>query len=223
MLKNILQHSKKDNKMVPIGQRLRDKRIERKISIEDAATALKIKSQFLDAIEKGDYKKLPSPAYAQGFVRNYADYLGLPKVQTAALFKRDFDEKKATKVLPDGISRTKEFKTRRINLRTAVILILIFLSFLSFLLYQTRSSFIAPYLVINSPKDGTEVPKVISVTGMTDNTATVTINNEPVFVTSNGSFVKKLTFFPGKSTIVIKAKNRSGKETTKIESVIVRP
>lgn len=209
--------------MVPIGQRLRVKRIERKLSLDEVANALKIKSQFLEAIEKGEYKNLPSPAYAQGFVRNYADFLGLPKIQTTALFKRDFDEKKATKVLPDGISRTKGFKSNKVNFRSVTLAVVILAIFLIFLFFQTRAAFISPYLSVNSPKNGQEVSQDVSVVGMTDNNATVTVNGEPVFVASNGNFVKKLGLFPGKTTIVIKAKNRLGRETVKTESVTVKP
>lgn len=209
--------------MIVIGQRLRDKRIERKLSIDEIATALKIKAQFIEAIEKGNYKELPSPAYAQGFVRNYADYLGFPKIQTAALFKRDFDEKKALKVLPDGISRSREFRTNRINIRNLLFVTFAFLFLLGFVLFQTRTLFIAPYLNIKSPRDGADVAKNVSVIGRTDNNATVTINNETVVVSSNGEFTKKLNLFPGKTSIIIKAKNRFGKETIRTQSIIVHP
>lgn len=209
--------------MVPIGQRLRDKRIERKLSINDVAISLKIKPQFLEAIEKGDYKRLPSPAYAQGFVRNYADYLGLPKAQTSALFKRDFDEKKAIKVLPDGISRTKEYKKSRLNFRNVILNGIVLIIAISFLVFQTKTQFMSPSLRISSPKDGSEVAKEVSVIGRTDKNATVTVNNEPVAINNNGEFSKKLSLFPGKTTITVKAMNRLGKETIKSESVIVKP
>jgi len=94
--------------MVPVGQRLQRERIQKKLTIEDVAKATKIKAVFLAAIEKGEYTKLPSPAYAQGFVRNYASYLGLPKGEITALFKREFDEKKAYKVLPDSLAKREK-------------------------------------------------------------------------------------------------------------------
>ncbi|MGH2637780.1 MAG: helix-turn-helix domain-containing protein, partial [Rhabdochlamydiaceae bacterium] len=71
--------------------------------MEEIAAAIKIRPEFLSAIEKGDYQHLPSPAYASGFVTNYAAYLGFPKRETLALFRREFDEQKAYKVLPRGM------------------------------------------------------------------------------------------------------------------------
>src|SRR5436309_11870824 len=101
--------------MVRVGQRLHEKRVQKKLTLEDIASATRIKARFLAAIESGEYTKLPSPAYAQGFVRNYASYLGLPKSEITALFRREFDEKKAYKVLPDSLTYTKEFPLKRIR------------------------------------------------------------------------------------------------------------
>lgn len=209
--------------MVQIGQRLKEKRIERKLTLSEVAIAIKIKPQFLEAIENGDYKKLPSPAYAHGFVRNYADYLGLPKVQTSALFKRDFDEQKAMKVLPDGISRSKDFPVRRLNIRNLMLGGLVTFLFLGFLLFQVRGSIIPPSLSISSPKKGSTVTRDITVSGKTDSNAAVTVNGESVFVNSNGEFSKRLNLFPGKTTIIVKSKSRLGKETTRSTDVTVKP
>ncbi len=43
-----------------IGQRLREKRLKKGLTIEDIAKATKIRIGFLQAIENSDYKKLPS-------------------------------------------------------------------------------------------------------------------------------------------------------------------
>src|SRR5437763_1523829 len=100
--------------MVRLGQRLHNERIRRKLSLDEVAKDIRIKTVFLAALEKGEYTKLPSPAYAQGFVRNYASYLGIPKAEITALFKREFDEKRAYKVLPDSMVKTKEFPLKRL-------------------------------------------------------------------------------------------------------------
>ena len=77
--------------------------------MEDVAKATKIKSQFLSYIEKGNYQKLPSASYAHGFVSNYARFLGLPDEEILALFRREFDEDKAYRVLPKGLEEREEF------------------------------------------------------------------------------------------------------------------
>ncbi len=60
-----------------IGQRLREARLARSLSLEEAAQATRIRVRFLVAMEEGDYEALPSAAQARGFLRAYAGYLGL--------------------------------------------------------------------------------------------------------------------------------------------------
>lgn len=60
-----------------VGEMLRAARQEQRLSLLDAAQAIHIKANFLDALENGEYSLLPGPAYITGFLRNYARYLGL--------------------------------------------------------------------------------------------------------------------------------------------------
>lgn len=209
--------------MVGIGQRLYEKRVQKKLSLEEVAHATKIKARFLAAIEKGEYSKLPSPAYAQGFVRNYAAYLGLPKTETTALFKREFDEKKAYKVLPDALTKTEEFPINRIRIQQSLILAGgVIVIFFLYLFIQYRSTFTPPPLSISTPKQNVTVPEEVTVSGKTDDNSTIMINGEPASVNSNGEFQKVIVLFPGKTTIRIKAKNKFGKETLIEREVVVK-
>ncbi len=60
-----------------IGQRLKNAREERYITIEKAAQETRIRSVFLQALENDDFSVMPSAAQGRGFLRNYADYLGI--------------------------------------------------------------------------------------------------------------------------------------------------
>ncbi len=61
----------------PLGSKLRQKREELKLSLKEAETATSIRVNFLQSIEEGKILSVISPVYAQGFVRQYASYLGL--------------------------------------------------------------------------------------------------------------------------------------------------
>lgn len=198
--------------MVRLGHRLHQKRLQRKQTLEEIAQELKIKPAFLGAIERGEYHKLPSPAYAQGFVRNYATYLGLSKAETTMLFKREFDEKRAMKVLPDSMLKTKEFPVERIHIQQSILaFIFFFLIVLGYLFFQYRAAFLPPYLAVTNPQQDSKTAQNVIVSGTSDSNATVTINGEPVTVSTNGTFQKDITLFPGSTTISIKATNRFGK------------
>ncbi len=59
-----------------VGARLRHQRIKRRISIEEAARALRLSPATLEEIERGDWGRYES-LYRRGYLRNYARFLGL--------------------------------------------------------------------------------------------------------------------------------------------------
>lgn len=59
------------------GAILRAEREKRNLSVEDVADQLKISPRQIRALESGEIDSLPHPAYARGFIRSYASWLGL--------------------------------------------------------------------------------------------------------------------------------------------------
>ncbi|MEK7571076.1 MAG: helix-turn-helix domain-containing protein [Patescibacteria group bacterium] len=208
--------------MVRLGQRLHEARLQKELTLEEVARATKIKSQFLSAIEKGEYAKLPSPAYAQGFVKNYAAYLGLPTTESLALFRREYDGRKAYRVLPDSLAKPKTFSSPKIRMQQSLmVVILILVAIAAYLAFQYRYLVLPPSLTIDTPKEEQLDATTITVSGKSDPNATVSINNQSVAITSDGTFSKTMIVFPGKSIITIKAKNRMGKETVERREINV--
>lgn len=72
---------------IPVGEILRRARLHYGQSLEDIERNLRIRAELIEAIEKGDSKKLPGRVYAIGFVRSYAEYLGLDGEKMVQLFK----------------------------------------------------------------------------------------------------------------------------------------
>jgi cytoskeletal protein RodZ len=63
--------------MRKLGQVFAERRVEKKLSLKEVESATSIRASYLDAIEQGQMEKLISPVYAQGFVRQYATFLGI--------------------------------------------------------------------------------------------------------------------------------------------------
>lgn len=61
-----------------IGQQLKKARLERGLTLDQAARVLHIRPKYLEALEQDQYKELPSPVQGKGFLRMYAEYLTLP-------------------------------------------------------------------------------------------------------------------------------------------------
>jgi len=60
-----------------IGNSLREARLRREIDFVEAETATKIRGKYLRALEDEQFELLPAQTYVKGFLRTYAEYLGL--------------------------------------------------------------------------------------------------------------------------------------------------
>jgi cytoskeleton protein RodZ len=60
-----------------IGEVLRRTRARRKLDVSSVEQHTKIRTKYLRALENEEWETLPGPAYAKGFLRTYAQFLGL--------------------------------------------------------------------------------------------------------------------------------------------------
>lgn len=72
-----------------VARKLREARTDADQELDDVAHALRIRYDYLLAIEEGRFEDLPGPTYAVGFVRAYADYLKLDTEDIASRFKAE--------------------------------------------------------------------------------------------------------------------------------------
>jgi cytoskeletal protein RodZ len=63
--------------MFEIGGSLREARLKRNLTPADVQKAIRIRDRYLQALEDERWELLPGDAYVKGFLRTYADYLGL--------------------------------------------------------------------------------------------------------------------------------------------------
>jgi cytoskeletal protein RodZ len=60
-----------------IGSSLREARLRQELDFPEAEQATKIRAKYLRALEDEQFDVLPAQTYVKGFLRTYADYLGL--------------------------------------------------------------------------------------------------------------------------------------------------
>ena len=65
------------NTLQSVGAELSEARAGRGFSVADVATNLRLLPAYIEAIEHGDMSALPAASYVVGYVRSYANYLGL--------------------------------------------------------------------------------------------------------------------------------------------------
>ena len=73
--------------MENLGEKFRQTRIAKRITIEQAAEETCIPKSSLEAMENEDYSQFPAEIFLTGFIRNYAIYLGLNPNEMIALYR----------------------------------------------------------------------------------------------------------------------------------------
>lgn len=73
---NLLNEAQ-EQQLKEISKYLLQVRQEKGIRIEEVAAKTNIRLYFLQALDAGKFSELPEPVYVQGFIRRYADILGL--------------------------------------------------------------------------------------------------------------------------------------------------
>lgn len=142
------------------GDVLRAAREARGEDVATVAAKLKMRRDQLEAIESGDYAKLPGRTYVFGFVRSYARYLDL---DADALVQRikdetadDSDVKASTLVFPEAAEERRMLPNGSILIWAMLIAMVIY--GISYLTMPDRKSATTakadqPAVVIEDPKD----------------------------------------------------------------------
>ncbi|MCH7865534.1 MAG: helix-turn-helix domain-containing protein, partial [Proteobacteria bacterium] len=88
-----------------VGALLKASRLRIGEDLRDISVVLCIRNVYLEAIEDGRFEVLPGPTYATGFIRAYAEYLGLDSDEVVRRFKADpaGGEDKAELIFPEPI------------------------------------------------------------------------------------------------------------------------
>ncbi|MFZ8896934.1 MAG: helix-turn-helix domain-containing protein [Alphaproteobacteria bacterium] len=97
----------------PVGLFLRGLREQKSITVDEVASQIRIRNVYISAIEDDRYEALPGRAYALGFVRTYAEFLGANSAEVSRRAMKGID------ALPKAPLKTKIPEVER-EPRTAV-------------------------------------------------------------------------------------------------------
>jgi cytoskeletal protein RodZ len=82
--------------MATFGERLRRERETQGIRLEEIARATKIGVRFLEALERDDFDTLPGDVFARGYVRAYAEHLGIDPEELVEEYERESAGRRGT-------------------------------------------------------------------------------------------------------------------------------
>lgn len=80
-----------------IGLLLSNERKKKDLSLKKISETLKVRKEYLEAIENGTYAELPPLPYSAGFVNSYAKFLGMNASRITQMFKEELSAKQEGK------------------------------------------------------------------------------------------------------------------------------
>lgn len=139
-----------------LGEKLRKEREKKGISLETLSQETKIKTEYLKAIEEGEFSRLPTgEIYRKGFVKNYAKAIGLNTDEILRRYKEIKDNMEKDKKNKESVEEKQEqrqiygcegsLKFPRVNYKTVIIIIA-----LVFSLFVAKQIFLSPAKEVNT-------------------------------------------------------------------------
>ncbi len=202
--------------MKSAGLILKEARLTRQMELADVARITKIRPHFLELLESDDFSRLPNAIVAKGFIRNYAQFLGLNPDYLLAVFRRDFSENPKGQIVPRGMVEPVA-KTNLWTPRSTVIavVVLFFTLFLGYLGYQYTLLVGPPSLVLSSPPDRSSTTQdTVEVYGKTDPEATISVNGNYITLDKGGQFSVRLQLNPGANLVTVTARSKNNRSVT---------
>nr|WP_235888019.1 helix-turn-helix domain-containing protein [Neobacillus paridis] len=93
-----------------LGNRLKEARLAKNLSLDDLQSITKIQKRYLIGIEEGNYSSMPGNFYVRAFIKQYAEALGLNPEEIFETYKSEipasFNEE-----LPQQLSRVNTHKS----------------------------------------------------------------------------------------------------------------
>jgi cytoskeletal protein RodZ len=87
--------------VVTVGQRLREAREAKGLSIEDIAATTRIPTRHLSSLESSEWDKLPAATYSVGFAKNYAGAVGLDRAEIADALRLEMGGTRPVTIYPE--------------------------------------------------------------------------------------------------------------------------
>lgn len=87
--------------VVTVGQRLREAREGKGLSVEDIAAQTRIPTRHLSSLEDSDWDKLPAATYSIGFAKNYASAVGLDRNEIGEQLRSEMGGSRLTYAHPE--------------------------------------------------------------------------------------------------------------------------
>ncbi|MGH2356720.1 MAG: RodZ domain-containing protein [Candidatus Limnocylindria bacterium] len=198
-----------------LGEVLRAAREAKGIDLTRVERETKIRSRYLSALERGDYRDLPGSVYVRGFLRNYGLYLGQDPEYLIDLYRLETAQP-AERPAPAAPPRPIAARRRRALVVTpgavvASILTILVAALVIYTAYQFNTFARTPELRITDPIG--DVPSLArleyTIRGVTEPNAEIRVDglreNRDITADADGTFEATIDLVPGSNVITLVA------------------
>jgi cytoskeletal protein RodZ len=214
-----------------LGTVLRTAREARFIDLARVERDTKIRSRYLSALERGDYRDLPEPIYTRGFLRNYGLYLGLDPEYLIDLYRLESGSAVERPAMPSPRRPVTARQGRSLVISSgavvAAILTLLVVAFVVYLVGEFVTFARTPDLRITDPATDVlawEGPEY-TIRGVTEPNSTVTTDglrqNPSTRADAEGEFSVSVSLVPGANVITLVANDPlTGRDSAAVRRTI---
>lgn len=211
-------------KVKTVGEILKEARMAKNMEIREVSEIIKIRPQYLEALENGDYEIFTSEVYLKGFLKNYSKFLGVDKERALALYRRENKLKDGPIVKNTGFVRESKgnFSLTPDKIIVAIIIV-IAATIVYYLASQVSTVLQAPELSIDAPivveadsvGEYTTEETEITISGKISPEATLQLNGDNVATNNLETFeINEVSLDVGINEFVLVAESEFGREVT---------
>lgn len=216
-----------------VGDLLREKRKKLGIDIKQVADDTKIRTEYLLALEAGNFEKFPASVYARGFLQKYAKYLGINPERVAAMYRREAKTRGKENLKSTEFFRSKlptgnfDISTNRI---ITGIVVLILVLFGIYIVSQASSILKEPELSLTAPieaqqgetKTFTTSDESIDLKGKVEIGSTLKLNGSEININNIQEFtIDNIPLNDGDNQLKLVARSQFGRESI-IDLIVIR-
>lgn len=197
--------------MLSVGKLLRDAREKKKISLRDVEKQIKVREQFIRALEEDKWYSFTSRIYVTGILKNYARFLELDERKILAFFRREYERSEELR-FKEKVSTTYLSSDSKKTLFAGFIFICILL--VGYFSYQLFQYLKPPNVYIISPTSMIfKREQTVKIVGRTEKEAAITIMGERIYQNKEGIFEYVLALKQKVNTFSIEVIGANGKKT----------
>lgn len=197
--------------MLSVGTLLKDAREKKKLSLADVEKRIKVREQFLVALEADKWDKFTSRIYITGVLKNYSRFLGLDEKKILAFFRREYEKSEEIKFKEKVSNSYLSSDSKKTIIASFIFAFVLLVGYFTYQLFQYLRP---PIIHIITPVSSTfKRQQTVKIIGKTEREAVVTIMGERVYQNKEGVFEYIMPLKDKENKLSIEVVGANGKKT----------